>query len=75
MAMELRAARGVGAAADEIFRRAFSVGELESASGARKSLMLCCPDEQVERLLKLTGLDETIEILPDRDEAIDALRS
>ena|SRR2546423_13646547 len=48
---------------------------IEEHDGARKSLMLCCPDEQVGRLLKLTGLDQTIEVLPDRDEAIDALRS
>jgi anti-sigma B factor antagonist len=48
---------------------------IEEGNGARKSLILCCPDEQVGRLLKLTGLDETIEILAGRDEAIDALRN
>jgi anti-sigma B factor antagonist len=48
---------------------------LEEGNGAHQSLVLCCPDEQVERLLKLTGLDETIAILPGRDEAIDALRN
>jgi anti-sigma B factor antagonist len=48
---------------------------IEEGNRARKSLVLCCPDEQVGRLLKLTGLDETIAILPGRDEAIDALRN
>lgn len=45
----------------------------EERNGATKPLTLCCPDDQVERLFKLTGLDETIEILPGRDEAIAAL--
>jgi anti-sigma B factor antagonist len=48
---------------------------MEERNGAVKGLMLCCPDEQVERLFKLTGLDETIDILPGRDEAIEALSS
>jgi anti-sigma B factor antagonist len=48
---------------------------MEKGNGASNSLMLCCPDEQVERLLRLTGLYETIAILPGRDEAIAALRS
>jgi anti-sigma B factor antagonist len=46
---------------------------LEERNGAQGSLILCCPDEQVERLFKLTGLDEAIRILPGRDEAIEAL--
>jgi anti-sigma B factor antagonist len=46
---------------------------MDEDNGSRKGLILCCPDEQVGRLLKLTGLDQTIEILPRRDEAIKAL--
>jgi anti-sigma B factor antagonist len=48
---------------------------MEDGNGAPQSLVLCCPDDQVERLLKLTGLHETIAILPDRDQAIKALSS
>ena len=35
---------------------------------------LCCVDDQVRRLLRITGLESSIPIHPGRDEAIAALR-
>src|SRR3954471_4936690 len=46
---------------------------MNERDGQGESLVLCCPDEQVERLFKLTGLDDAISILPGRDEAIETL--
>jgi len=44
-----------------------SLGDRDGSSGR---LVLCCPDEHVKRLFKLTGLDDAIEIFADRDEAV-----
>jgi anti-sigma B factor antagonist len=41
------------------------------STGSR--LVLCCPDDQVERLFRLTGLGDAIPILPNRDSALAAL--
>jgi anti-sigma B factor antagonist len=47
-----------------------AIGERNGTAG---TLVLCCPDDQVDRLFKLTGLGEAIPILPGRDEAIETL--
>ena len=36
---------------------------------------LCCPDEQVRRLLNITGLDNAMGVTGTRDEALSALTS
>jgi anti-sigma B factor antagonist len=37
-------------------------------------LVLCCSNDQVERLLKITGVESSISIHPDRDAALSQLR-
>ncbi len=37
-------------------------------------LVLCCSNDQVQRLLKITGVESSISILPDRDAALEQLR-
>ena len=36
---------------------------------------ICCPGEQVARLLAITGLDQAMGLLTTRQEALEALRS
>jgi anti-sigma B factor antagonist len=43
----------------------------ESAGG---NLVLCCSNDQVNRLLKITGVESSISIHPDRDAAVASLR-
>lgn len=44
----------------------------ESGEGGR--LVLCCVDDQVRRMLRLTGVESSIPLHEDRDAAIAALR-
>lgn len=37
-------------------------------------LVLCCDNEQVQRLLKITGVESSISLHQDRDAALSALR-
>jgi anti-sigma B factor antagonist len=37
-------------------------------------LVLCCSNDQVQRLLKITGVESSISMHPDRDAALSALR-
>ena len=37
-------------------------------------LVLCCSNDQVQRLLKITGVESSISIHPDRDSALAQLR-
>ena len=37
-------------------------------------LVLCCSNDQVERLLKITGVESSISILPNRETALAQLR-
>lgn len=39
-----------------------------------RGFAVCCPDNQVRRLLELTGLDQAMGITTSRDEALTALR-
>jgi anti-anti-sigma factor len=38
-------------------------------------LVLCCSNDQVQRLLKITGVESSISMHPDRDAALSALRA
>lgn len=38
------------------------------------NLVLCCSNDQVERLLKITGVESSISILPNREAALERLR-
>lgn len=37
-------------------------------------VVLCCSNDQVQRLLKITGVESSISMHPDRDAALSALR-
>jgi anti-sigma B factor antagonist len=49
------------------------VGKNGDGDGAG-DLVLCCPNDQVQRLLKITGVESSISIHPDRDSALAQLR-
>jgi anti-anti-sigma factor len=49
-------------------------GESEGEGEGEGELVLCCSNDQVERLLKITGVESSISILRDRDEALAQLR-
>lgn len=42
--------------------------------GDGDGLVLCCSNEQVQRLLKITGVESSISIHPDREAALAQLR-
>lgn len=42
-------------------------------SDERRRFGVCCPDEDVRRLLELTGIDEAVGLFGTKDEAIAAL--
>lgn len=48
-------------------------GRLIATDGRRFGL--CCPDEQVRRLLEITGLDKAMGLVATRREALEGLRS
>jgi anti-sigma B factor antagonist len=41
----------------------------------QRSFGVCCPDQEVRRLLELTGIDEAVGLFDTRDEAVAALRN
>lgn len=45
-----------------------------SGEGLGGDLVLCCSNDQVNRLLKITGVESSISIHPDRDAAVASLR-
>lgn len=45
-----------------------------NSDGNEGDLVLCCSNDQVERLLKITGVESSISILPDREAALAQLR-
>jgi anti-sigma B factor antagonist len=47
---------------------------LDSDGGSRSRLALCGPDDQVRRLLEITGLESSLRTYEARDEALAALR-
>jgi anti-sigma B factor antagonist len=49
------------------------VGKNGSGEG-NGDLALCCSNDQVQRLLKITGVESSISIHPDRDAALAQLR-
>jgi anti-anti-sigma factor len=44
------------------------------AGGSGGQLVLCCSNDQVQRLLKITGVESSIAMHPDRAAALSALR-
>jgi anti-anti-sigma factor len=46
----------------------------QDGKGGEGDLVLCCSNEQVQRLLKITGVESSIAIHPNRDAALAQLR-
>ena len=42
--------------------------------GADRRFTICCPHDQVRKLLEMTGVDRVVELHATRDEALDSLR-
>lgn len=49
-------------------------GGANGSEGPGGDLVLCCSNDQVNRLLKITGVESSISIHPDRDAAVASLR-
>lgn len=45
-----------------------------AGNGGKGGLVLCCQNEQVRRVLEVTGLEHSLRVFETRDEAVAALR-
>jgi len=54
--------------------RAWQRVDATAGNGGEGGLVLCCQNEQVRRVLEVTGLEHSLRVFPTRDEAIAALR-
>jgi anti-anti-sigma factor len=54
--------------------RAWQRVDAAAGNGGEGSLVLCCQNEQVRRVLEVTGLEHSLRVLGTRDEAVAALR-
>lgn len=54
--------------------RAWQRVDAAAGNGGEGGLVLCCQNEQVRRVLEVTGLEHSLRVFPSRDEAVAALR-
>jgi anti-sigma B factor antagonist len=54
--------------------RAWQRVDDDAENGDGGALVLCCSNDQVQRLLKITGVESSISVHPDRDAALAQLR-
>jgi anti-sigma B factor antagonist len=54
--------------------RAWQRVDANAGNGGEGGLVLCCQNEQVRRVLEVTGLEHSLRVFPTRDEAAAALR-
>ncbi len=54
--------------------RAWQRVDAAAGNGGKGGLVLCCNNEQVLRVLEVTGLEHSLRVFGTRDEAIAALR-
>jgi anti-anti-sigma factor len=54
--------------------RAWQRVDAAAGNGGKGGLVLCCQNEQVRRVLEVTGLKHSLRVFETRDEAIAALR-
>jgi anti-anti-sigma factor len=54
--------------------RAWQRVDAAAGNGGEGGLVLCCQNEQVRRVLEVTGLEHSLRVFPTRDEAVAALR-
>lgn len=54
--------------------RAWQRVDAAAGNGGEGALVLCCQNEQVRRVLEVTGLEHSLRVFQTRDEAAAALR-
>jgi anti-sigma B factor antagonist len=54
--------------------RAWQRVDASAGNGGEGGLVLCCQNEQVRRVLEVTGLEHSLRVFETRDEAVAALR-
>jgi anti-sigma B factor antagonist len=54
--------------------RAWQRIDASAGNGGEGGLVLCCQNEQVRRVLEVTGLEHSLRVFATRDEAVAALR-
>ena len=54
--------------------RAWQRVDARSENGGGSRVVICCRNEQVRRVLEITGLEKSMSIFDSRDEALAALR-
>jgi anti-sigma B factor antagonist len=54
--------------------RAWQRVDAAAANGGKGGLVLCCQNEQVRRVLEVTGLEHSLRVFETREEAVAALR-
>ena len=54
--------------------RAWQRVDAGAGNGGEGGLVLCCQNEQVKRVLEVTGLEHSLRVFATRDEAVSALR-
>jgi anti-sigma B factor antagonist len=54
--------------------RAWQRVDSSAGNGGKGGLVLCCQNEQVRRVLEVTGLEHSLRVFETRDEAVAALR-
>jgi anti-anti-sigma factor len=55
--------------------RAWQRVDSAAGNGGKGGLVLCCQNEQVRRILEVTGLEHSLRVFPTRDAAAAALRA
>ena len=53
--------------------RAWQRVDATAGNGGKGGLVLCCQNEQVRRVLEVTGLEHSLRVFETRDEAVTAL--
>jgi anti-anti-sigma factor len=54
--------------------RAWQRVDASAGNGGEGALVLCCQNEQVRRVLEVTGLEHSLRVFETRDQAVAALR-
>jgi anti-sigma B factor antagonist len=54
--------------------RAWQRVDAAAGNGGEGGLVLCCQNEQVRRILEVTGLEHSLRVFATRDDAVAALR-
>jgi anti-sigma B factor antagonist len=54
--------------------RAWQRVDAAAGNGGQGGLVLCCQNEQVQRVLEVTGLEHSLRVFGTRDDAVSALR-